>query len=43
MLRKHLHVQLTAAARVDVKIVSVSGPHDASSAPAGPNEPDQAD
>ena len=43
LLREHLHVQFTVAARLDVKIVSVSGPPDARSAPAGPNEPDQAE
>lgn len=45
MLRDHLHVQLTFAARLDVKIVSVGPVHPspAPDAPAGPNEPDQAE
>ncbi len=39
MLREHLHVQVTSAARVDVK-VSVSGPVRTRPAPVSPNEPD---
>ena len=43
MLRDHLHVQLTFAARVDVKVTSLGPvrPGPAPNVPASPSEPDQ--